>query len=103
MLEVRKFDPFEDDREKVCCIRCGGSIDAVLDAGLMKIGLCEECLDLVTAEMVGLQGELRRSCLRCVHWQCPNDSYKRYCGHCLLHQRDAGYLGSCDDFETRST
>lgn len=101
MLEVRKFDSFEDGRE-VCCIRCGGSADAVIDAGLMKFGLCEGCLDLVAAEITGLQWELKRSCLYCRHWQRPDD-YKRYDGHCLLHQRDAEYLGSCDDFETRNT
>lgn len=101
MLEVRKFDYFEDDREKVCCIRCGGSADAVIDAGLVKLGLCEECLDLFTAEMVGLQGELKRSCPYCSHWQRPNDDYKHYDGRCLLHKKDASYLESCKDFEAR--
>lgn len=99
MLEVRKFDHFEDDREKVRCIRCGSSADAVIDAGLTKLGFCEECFDVVTAEMIGLQGELKHSCLRCRHWQRPSDDYKRYDGHCLLHKNDASYLESCRDFE----
>lgn len=101
MLEARKFDYFEDSRERVQCICCGGSADAVLDAGLVKLGLCEECLDLVTADMVGLQGELKHSCFHCRHWQRPNDDYKHYDGRCLLQQCDASYLRMCSAFEAK--
>lgn len=100
MLKVRKFDYFTDSRERVQCVRCDGSADAILDAGMVQLGLCEECLDLVTAEMIGLQGELKHSCLHCKHWQRPNYDFKRYEGQCLLHEKDAGYLESCNDFES---
>ena len=99
MLKVRRFDYFTDSRERVQCVRCDGSADAILDAGMVQIGLCEECLDLVTAEMIELQGRLKRSCLHCKLWQWPNYDLKRYEGQCLLHKNGASYLESCNDFE----
>lgn len=99
MFKVRRFDYFTDSRERVQCVRCDGSADAILDAGMVQLGLCEECLDLVTAEMIELQGTLRRSCLHCKHWQQPNYDFKRYEGQCLLYKNGASYLESCNDFE----
>ena len=100
MLDIRLFDYFEDDREKLECAECGTQlIDVVFENNNVKICLCEECFNRAFKDIVNLKERLKRCCYCCKHYQKDKYDYKKYSGECLKHNVCKDYNNTCENFE----
>lgn len=88
-INIKDYDYLEDG--KICCAECDTqSIDIVIEAPNVRIGLCEHCFKSFIADANKLLADLDRKCRNCVHYRKRPDHYN-YGGECHLHQVDGKY------------
>lgn len=85
-LNIREYDLSND--YEICCAVCGtSSIDIVIEAPNVRIGLCEHCFKYFIADANKLLVDLDIKCRNCVHYRKKPD-HCTYGGECHLRQVD---------------
>ena len=86
---IRDHDYLNDGT--ICCAECDtSSIDVVIEAPNVRIGLCEHCLKQFVVEINKKIADLDSKCRNCVHYRKKPNHYD-YGGECHLRQVDGKY------------
>lgn len=88
-ITIRDHDYLNDGT--ICCAECDtSSIDVVIEAPNVRIGLCEHCLKQFVVEINKKIADLDSKCRNCVHYRKKPNHYD-YGGECHLRQVDGKY------------
>lgn len=85
-INIKNYDYSEDGT--ICCAECDTqSIDIVIEAPNVRIGMCEHCFKSFIADANKLLADLDRKCRNCIHYRKRPDHYN-YGGECHLRKVD---------------
>lgn len=88
-IRIKNYDYLEDGQ--ICCAECDTqSIDVVIEAPNVRIGLCEHCFKQFISDANLILVDLDRKCRNCVHYRKKPDHYT-YGGECHLRQVDGKF------------